>query len=30
MERQQGYVYPYECDPGYGVAVQNREGQPAR
>jgi hypothetical protein len=27
MERQEGYVYPYECDPAYGLAVQQREGQ---
>jgi len=27
MERQDGYIYPYACDPGYGLAVQEREGQ---
>jgi hypothetical protein len=30
MERQTGHVYPYECDPAYGLAVQQREGQPAQ
>jgi hypothetical protein len=27
VERQEGYVYPYDCDPAYGLAVQQREGQ---
>ena len=27
MERQEGYVYPYACDPAYAVSVQQREGQ---
>ena len=30
MERQEGYVYPYDCDPSYGLAVQEREGQATR
>jgi len=29
MERQEGYVYPYECDPAYGLSIQQREGQSA-
>ena len=29
VERQEGYVYPYDCDPAYGQSVQQREGQPA-
>jgi hypothetical protein len=27
MERQQGYVYPYDCDPAYGRSLEQREGQ---
>jgi hypothetical protein len=28
MERQDGYVYPYDCDPAYGLSIQQREAQP--
>jgi hypothetical protein len=27
VERQEGYVYPYDCDPAYGQSLQQREGQ---
>jgi hypothetical protein len=29
VERQEGHVYPYDCDPAYGLAVQQRGGQPS-
>jgi len=25
MEKQNGHVYPYDCDPSYGAAINNRE-----
>lgn len=28
VERQDGHIYPYDCDPAYGLSVQQREGQP--
>jgi hypothetical protein len=28
MERQEGNVFPYDCDPAYGLSVQQREGRP--
>lgn len=27
VERQDGHVYPYECDPAYGLSIQQRGGQ---
>jgi hypothetical protein len=27
LEKQKGYVFPYECDPSYGLSIQNRERQ---
>ena len=27
LERIEGHVYPYECDPGYGLAIESRELQ---
>jgi hypothetical protein len=27
VERQEGNVFPYDCDPAYGLSVQQREGQ---
>jgi hypothetical protein len=29
FERQEGYIFPYDCDPAYGQSVQQREGQSA-
>jgi hypothetical protein len=28
VERREGYVYPYDCDPAYGLSIQQRGGQP--
>ena len=25
LEKQKGYVFPYACDPSYGLSMQNRE-----
>lgn len=25
LERMEGHVYPYDCDPSYGAAIENRE-----
>jgi hypothetical protein len=25
LERQKGYVFPYECDPSYGLSMDKRE-----
>ncbi|MCP5143375.1 MAG: hypothetical protein H6978_00970 [Gammaproteobacteria bacterium] len=25
LNREEGHVYPYECDPTYGIAVENRQ-----
>jgi hypothetical protein len=25
LDREEGHVYPYACDPGYGAAIENRE-----
>ncbi|MEO8315426.1 MAG: hypothetical protein ABI645_11585 [Pseudomonadota bacterium] len=27
MDRQEGYIYPYECDPAYGQSIEQRTGQ---
>jgi hypothetical protein len=27
FERRDGYVYPYDCDPAYGLSIQERGGQ---
>jgi hypothetical protein len=27
MDRKQGFVYPYDCDPAYGRSLEQREGQ---
>lgn len=27
LDRGEGHVYPYACDPSYGAAIENREGQ---
>jgi hypothetical protein len=27
VERREGYVYPYDCDPAYGLSIQQRGGQ---
>jgi hypothetical protein len=27
FERREGYVYPYDCDPAYGLSIQQRGGQ---
>jgi hypothetical protein len=27
MDRKQGYIYPYDCDPAYGRSLEQREGQ---
>jgi hypothetical protein len=29
VERQDGHIYPYDCDPAYGQSLQQREGQAA-
>lgn len=29
VERREGYVYPYGCDPAYGLSIQQRGGQSA-
>ena len=26
LERQKGHVFPYECDPSYGLSIERREG----
>ncbi len=27
LDRGEGHVYPYDCDPSYGAAIESREGQ---
>jgi hypothetical protein len=27
MERKEGFVYPYDCDPAYGRSLEQREGK---
>jgi hypothetical protein len=27
LNREQGHVYPYDCDPGYGAAIESRDQQ---
>jgi hypothetical protein len=27
FEQRDGYVYPYNCDPAYGLSIQERGGQ---
>lgn len=27
MERKEGFIYPYDCDPAYGRSLEQREGQ---
>jgi hypothetical protein len=27
MERRQGHIFPYECDPSYGLSIEQRGGQ---
>ena len=26
LDRGEGHVYPYDCDPSYGAAIEAREG----
>ena len=30
LNRGEGHVYPYDCDPSYGLAIDSREGPAAR
>jgi hypothetical protein len=27
LDKGEGHVYPYACDPSYGAAIESREGQ---